>query len=152
MKSKIVSELSDKEKTDNRHFIKVSKSQTIIFRDQIEQYFDHNGYLSWSDRKKKFIILGTNKPKNGLVACPSCKIGTLMVIRSRSSGKRFMGCSNYYNGCKASSPLLQKAKLRATKIQCEECKWPIVIFRYSRKQKWSRQCSNYNCKSRMIKS
>jgi len=28
----------------------------------------------------------------------------------------FIGCSNYYNGCKASSPLLQKAKLRATKI------------------------------------
>ena len=55
-----------------------------------------------------------------------------MVIRSRTTRKRFMGCSNFYGGCKASSPLLQKAKLRATKSPCEVCKWPMVIFRYSR--------------------
>lgn len=152
MKPKVISELSGKGETRDRHYIKVSKSQTNILRDQLEQYFDQNGYLSWSDKKKKYIILGTNKPKNGLVSCPSCKIGTLMVIRSRSSGKRFMGCSNYYNGCTASSPLLQKAKLRATKVQCEECSWPIVIFRYSRKQKWLRQCSNFNCKTRNTKA
>jgi len=95
------------------------------------------------------MILGTNSPKNGLVPCPQCKVGELMVIRSRTTRKRFMGCSNFYGGCKASSPLLQKAKLRATKSPCEECKWPMVIFRYSRKQQWSKQCSNFNCKSRV---
>lgn len=135
---------------NSRNFVKSSEKKANVFRSEIAQYFDKNGYLSWSSKKKKYIILGTNSPKNGLVDCPQCHVGQLMVIRSRTTRKRFMGCSNYYNGCRASSPLLQKAKLRATKIRCELCLWPIVLFRYSRKQKWSRQCSNFVCKSRKL--
>ena len=134
-----------------RHVIKKTKSQTNTFKKEIIQYFDVNGYLSWSSKEKKYFILGTNYPKNGLVQCPHCKIGQLMVIRSKTTRKRFIGCSNFYGGCKASSPLLQKAKLRATKKSCEECKWPIIIFRYSRNQKWTKQCSNFDCKTRKPK-
>lgn len=136
--------------TNSRNFVKSTEKKADVFRSEIEQYFDKNGYLSWSSKKKKYIILGTNSPKNGLVDCPQCHVGQLMVIRSRTTKKRFMGCSNYYNGCHASSPLLQKAKLRATKIHCKLCLWPIVLFRYSRKQKWSRQCSNFVCESRKL--
>jgi hypothetical protein len=134
--------------TKSRHIVKSTKKKTVVFKNEIIQYYDSNGYLSWSARKKKYIILGTNTPINGLVECPECHLGQLMVIRSNKTRKRFMGCSNYYNGCKASSPLLQKAKLRATKIACEKCSWPIIIFRYSRKQKWIRQCSNFSCRAR----
>ena len=134
-----------------RHVIKKTKSQTNTFKKEIIQYFDVNGYLSWSSKEKKYFILGTNSPKNGLVQCPHCKLGQLMVIRSKTTRKRFIGCSNFYGGCKASSPLLQKAKLRATKKSCEECKWPIIIFRYSRNQKWTKQCSNFDCKTRKPK-
>ena len=134
-----------------RHSVKTTKSRVMIFKKEIAQYYDSNGFLSWSSKEKKYIILGTNSPKKGLVQCPECKVGQLMVIRSRATRKRFMGCSNFYGGCKASSPLLQKAKLRATKTSCEECKWPMVIFRYSRKQKWARQCSNFNCKTKNTK-
>ena len=136
--------------TNSRNFVKSTEKKADVLRSEIEQYFDNNGYLSWSSKKKKYIILGTNSPKNGLVDCPQCHVGQLMVIRSRTTKKRFMGCSNYYNGCRASSPLLQKAKLRATKIRCELCLWPIVLFRYTRKQKWSRQCSNFVCESRKL--
>lgn len=132
----------------DRHSVKNSKSNTMIFQKEIIQYFDVNGFLSWSSKEKKYIILGTNSPKKGLVDCPECKIGQLMVIRSRTTRKRFMGCSNFYGGCKASSPLLQKARMRAIKKACEVCKWPMIIFRYSKKQKWTRQCSNFNCESR----
>ena len=118
----------------SRHSVSVTKKKVDIFKKEIMQYFDANGFLSYSSTKKKYIILGTNTPKNGLVPCPECKLGELMVIRSKKTGKRFMGCSNYYGGCNASSPLLQKAKLRATKKPCEFCNWPMVIFRYSRKQ------------------
>ena len=138
-------------KTMVRHTVKTTKSKTSVFKKEIIQYLDGNGYLSWSSKDKKYMILGTNSPKNGLVQCPQCKVGELMVIRSKTTKKRFMGCSNFYGGCKASSPLLQKAKLRAIKVPCEECKWPIVIFRYSRKQTWTRQCSNFNCKTRKPK-
>lgn len=134
-----------------RHVVKTTKSKTKIFKKEIIQYLDNNGYLSWSAKEKKYIILGTNSPKNGLVQCPNCKLGELMVIRSRTTKKRFMGCSNFYGGCTASSPLLQKAKLRATKKPCDICKWPMIIFRYSRKQKWTKQCSNFNCNSRKPK-
>jgi hypothetical protein len=134
-----------------RHVVKTTKAKTIIFKKEIIQYLDSNGYLSWSSRDRKYIILGTNSPKNGLVQCPECKLGELMVIRSRTTRKRFMGCSNFYGGCKASSPLLQKARLRATKLPCNVCKWPMIIFRYSRNQKWTKQCGNFNCESRKTK-
>ncbi len=134
-----------------RHVVKTTKSQTNIFKKEIIQYFDTNGFLSWSSKEKKYMILGTNAPKKGLVQCPHCKLGELMIIRSPTTRKRFMGCSNYYSGCKASSPLLQKAKLRGIKKPCDVCKWPMIIFRYSRKQKWTKQCSNFNCESRKSK-
>ena len=135
----------------SRHSVKITKSNTNLLRKELKQYLDQNGYLSWSDKKKKYLLLGTNTPKDGLVDCPECKIGQLMVIRSRTTRKRFMGCSNYYGGCKASAPLLQKARLRATKAPCSECSWPLIIFRYSRKQKWAKQCSNQNCITRKSK-
>jgi putative DNA topoisomerase len=143
--------LKSKNVLASRNIVKPTKNKAIILKNEIKQYFDNNGYLSWSSKKKMYIILGTNSPQNGLVKCPECKIGELMVIRSYKTKKRFLGCSNYYNGCKASSPLLQKAKLRATKIPCNLCSWPIIIFRYSRRQKWTRQCSNFRCQSRNLK-
>ena len=72
----------------------------------------------------------------------------LMLIRSRKTRKRFIGCSNYLNGCDASSPLPQRAKLRALKQACKTCAWPVVIYRYSRNAKWSRMCANHVCASR----
>ncbi len=136
----------------SRNVIKPTKRVSELLKNEIDQYFDSSGYLSWSSKKKMYIILGTNSPKNGLVKCPECNLGQLMVIRSNKTKKRFIGCSNYYNGCKASSPLLQKARLRAMKQKCETCSWPIILFRYSRKQKWTRQCANMNCDTRKPKS
>ncbi len=144
--------LKQKKFRTSRNVVKPTKGKINVLKNEIKQYFDKSGYLSWSSKKQMYIILGTNSPQNGLVECPECRLGQLMVIRSNKTKKRFLGCSNYYNGCKASSPLLQKAKLRATKIPCKICSWPIVIFRYSRKQKWSRQCSNIKCESRVPKS
>jgi len=68
-------------KTTIRHVVKTTKSKTNIFKKEIIQYLDSNGFLSWSSKERKYIILGTNSPKNGLVQCPQCKLGELMVIR-----------------------------------------------------------------------
>jgi ssDNA-binding Zn-finger/Zn-ribbon topoisomerase 1 len=137
------------EKTKN--YVKPTKRRINLMRTEMHQYFDKNSYLSWSSSKKKYVVLGSNEPKNGLVTCPGCRIGKLMVIRSRKTRKRFMGCSNYYNGCTVSSPLVQKAVLITTKTPCEQCMWPQILFRYSRKQKWIRQCANINCPNRKPK-
>ena len=135
----------------SQNMVRPTKKKINDLKNELTQYLDSNGYLSYSAKKRKYIILGTNSPKDGIVECPQCSIGQLMIIRSPITKKRFIGCSNYNNGCKASSPLLQRARLRATKTKCEFCKWPIVVFRYNRKQKWSKQCSNFKCKSRETK-
>ena len=138
-------------KTRKRDSVKLTKNNIKSFKTEITQYLDTNGFLSWSAKKKKFVILGTNAPKDGLVECPECKSGELVIIKSHTTKKRFIGCTNYYNGCKASSPLLQKARLKATKIKCKVCSWPTIFFRFSRKQKWQKQCANIKCNSRKSK-
>jgi ssDNA-binding Zn-finger/Zn-ribbon topoisomerase 1 len=147
MKQTIIS----KNKITKRDSVKVTKNNVKLFKTEIAQYLDSNGFLSWSAKKKKYVILGTNTPKDGLVECPECKTGQLLVIKSHTTKKRFIGCTNYYNGCKASSPLLQKAMLKATKIKCNFCSWPTIFFRFSRKQKWQKQCGNIKCTSRKSK-
>ena len=47
-----------------RHVVKTTKSRTSIFKKEIIQYFDSNGFLSWSSKERKYIILGINSPKN----------------------------------------------------------------------------------------
>ena len=147
MKQTIIS----KNKITKRDSVRVTKNNVKLFKTEIAQYLDSNGFLSWSAKKKKYVILGTNTPKDGLVECPECKSGQLLVIKSHTTKKRFIGCTNYYNGCKASSPLLQKAMLKATKIKCKVCSWPTIFFRFSRKQKWQKQCANIKCNSRKSK-
>jgi len=137
---------------NSRNVVKPTKKKIISFKNEVMQYYDNNGYLSWSLKKKKYIILGTNSPTKGISKCPECNIGKLMIIRSPKTKKRFIGCSNYYNGCKASSPLLQRAMIRIIKQQCKICAWPITTFRYSRKNKWSKQCTNIRCESRNTKT
>jgi|TARA_B110000014_G_scaffold251492_1_gene228804 ssDNA-binding Zn-finger/Zn-ribbon topoisomerase 1 len=147
---KIITRQVSKNKNHIRNVTKSTKTIVELFKTEIDQYYDNNGFLSWSNKRHKYVILGTNSPKEGICQCPECNSGQLMVIKSFATKKRFIGCSNYYNGCKASSPLLQKAMLRVLKTKCEVCTWPKVVFRYSRKQKWQRQCSNINCKSRKV--
>jgi len=130
--------------------VRATKKKIEIFKNELRQYLDSNGYLSYSTKMKKYLILGTNSPKNALAQCPQCSIGQLVIIRSPVTKKKFIGCSNYSNGCTASSPLPQKARLRRTKKLCEICCWPIILYRYSRKQKWSEQCTNIQCKTRKI--
>ena len=130
--------------------VRATKKKIEIFKNELRQYLDSNGYLSYSTKMKKYLILGTNSPKNALAQCPQCSIGQLVIIRSPITKKKFIGCSNYSNGCTASSPLPQKARLRRTKKLCEICCWPIILYRYSRKQKWTEQCTNIQCKTRKV--
>ena len=151
MKQQIKQVKVAKMKTRKRDSVKLTKNNIKSFKTEITQYLDTNGFLSWSAKKKKFVILGTNSPKYGLVECPECKSGELVIIKSHTTKKKFIGCTNYYNGCKASSPLLQKAMIKGTKIKCEVCSWPTIFFRFSRKQKWQKQCANIKCNSRKSK-
>ena len=78
-----------------------------------------------------------------LGGCPVCKVGKLRVIRSYKSGKRFVGCTNYSTGCRASAPLPQRGAIKTTSKPCGSCGWPVVYVRMGR-HPW-RLCVNDRC-------
>ncbi len=75
--------------------------------------------------------------------CPVCKTGKLRVIRSKTTKKRFVGCTNYSAGCRASAPLPQLGEVRATSKTCQSCSWPMVNIVRGRRP-W-RLCVNAGC-------
>ncbi len=75
--------------------------------------------------------------------CPVCKTGQLRMIRSRKTKKRFVGCSNYATGCRASAPLPPRGTIKMTTKACQHCSWPIVYVMGGRFP-W-RLCVNVNC-------
>ncbi len=75
--------------------------------------------------------------------CPICKTGQLRIIRSKTTGKRFAGCSNYSSGCRASAPLPQKGTIKTTSRVCDHCSWPVVYVAGGRRP-W-RLCVNPEC-------
>jgi DNA topoisomerase-1 len=76
--------------------------------------------------------------------CPVCKTGSLRMIRSKKTKKRFVGCSNYAAaGCRASAPLPQKGTIKSYGKVCK-CGWPIIWVGFGRGKKWT-TCVNMQC-------
>ena len=85
MKQQIKQSKVSKIKTRKRDSVRVTKNNIKSFKTEISQYLDSNGFLSYSAKKKKYVILGTNTPKDGLVECPECKSGQLLIIKSHTT-------------------------------------------------------------------
>ena len=83
-----------KNKTTARDVTKATKKVIRSFKMEINQYYDDSGFLSWSSKLHKYVILGTNSPKKSICPCPECNAGQLMVIKSPLTKKKFIGCSN----------------------------------------------------------
>lgn len=75
--------------------------------------------------------------------CPVCGTGQLRIITSKKTKKRFVGCSNYGSGCRASAPLPQRGTIKATAKPCQHCSWPVVYVTGGRSP-W-RLCVNLKC-------
>ncbi|MBM3897079.1 MAG: DNA topoisomerase I [Thaumarchaeota archaeon] len=75
--------------------------------------------------------------------CPVCKEGKIRIIKSKSTGKRFAGCTNYSNGCRASAPLPQKGTIKPLEKECSVCKWPMISARFARYP--MKFCINISC-------
>jgi DNA topoisomerase I len=81
-------------------------------------------------------------------SCPICKKGSLRMIRSYKTKKRFVGCSNYSIGCKATAPLPQKGLIKTVGKVCSECGWPVIGVVFARRAKQWRICVNMQCASK----
>ena len=85
------------------------------------------------------------KKANILGSCPVCGTGEIQVITSKQSGKRFAGCTNYFQGsCDASYPLPQKGKIQATGAKCSACGAPRIRVLRRGKRPWD-LCINIDC-------
>lgn len=77
--------------------------------------------------------------------CPNCHTGKLMIIYSRKTRKRFIGCTNYFkNTCKTSFPLPQYGATKLTGKVCKSCGWPLLLVYIRGKRPWS-LCFNPKC-------
>jgi DNA topoisomerase-1 len=77
--------------------------------------------------------------------CPICNTGKLMILYSRKTGKRFVGCTNYFKQlCKASFPLPQRGTVRPLGKNCRGCGWPTVQVRIKGRHPWT-LCFNQGC-------
>jgi len=80
--------------------------------------------------------------------CPVCKTGKLVIVYSKKTGKRFVGCTNYFRGlCRTSSPLPQRGSIRLLSKLCPDCDWPVVQIRLG-KRTW-RLCTNVKHSQKM---
>jgi len=77
--------------------------------------------------------------------CPNCGTGKLMIIYSRKTRKRFIGCSNYFKGlCNTSFPLPQRGTVKPTGNNCKACGWPQVLVWLRGRRPWN-LCFNPDC-------
>jgi DNA topoisomerase-1 len=82
--------------------------------------------------------------------CPKCG-GQLVILRSKKTGKRFVGCSNYFQGkCNMAYPLPQKGTVKALGAACKGCGAPVVAAYFAGRKPW-RLCLNPQCASKAKK-
>ena len=77
--------------------------------------------------------------------CPVCGTGKLIILRSRKTGKRFLGCTSFFkHSCNVSFPLPQKGKVTAAGKVCSECGFPMIRLKLKGKRPLV-ICVNPNC-------
>ena len=123
-----------------------------ILRDAIRAASEQLGNVESNEEAVgRGLNVGAGTPQSKalvLGSCPVCKTGKLHVVKSKKSGKRFVGCTNYSAGCRASAPLPQRGALR-TGAACKRCSWPVVYVKTGRFP-W-KLCVNPDCPSKEAK-
>lgn len=93
-------------------------------------------------------LRASQSKENVLGPCPACKTGVIRVIKNRSTGKRFAGCSNYLKGaCKMSYPLPQNGKIESTRRSCPVCGAPVIRLLAGGRRPMT-FCINFDCPSK----
>lgn len=122
---------------------KKSKESVINHsKKMLEKAIDH--LLGKEEKVSEELREGLRKDKI-ICTCPKCGEGNMRIIRSRKTGKRFCGCSNYPK-CSNGWPLPQKGVLDVMLKKCKECGTNKIQVRGG-KRPWS-FCPNVNCPSK----
>ncbi len=86
-------------------------------------------------------------------SCPKCSDGKLVILHSKKTGKRFVGCTNYFKETKCDNtfPLPQTGTVKPLSSACVSCGSPIVAVYLRGRHLW-KLCLNPNCPSKKPKS
>jgi DNA topoisomerase-1 len=77
--------------------------------------------------------------------CPNCHTGKLVIVFSRRTKKRFIGCTNFFKKtCQTSFPLPQRGAVKPTSRLCKSCGWPLLSVRIHGNRSWN-LCFNPAC-------
>jgi DNA topoisomerase-1 len=83
-------------------------------------------------------------------ACPKCAGGKLVILSSKKTGKRFVGCTNYFEDkCNATFPLPQNGSVKPINITCKTCGFPMLAVLLKKKRPW-KLCLNPNCPTKNV--
>ncbi len=82
--------------------------------------------------------------------CPACK-SDLVILHSRRTGKRFVGCISYFKGlCTTSYPLPQQGLIKPNHQTCRSCSSPMMTLIRGKRKPW-RFCLNPKCPKKLKK-
>ncbi|MCL2358704.1 DNA topoisomerase I [Candidatus Bathycorpusculum sp.] len=71
-------------------------------------------------------------------ACPKCGYGQLVILRSKKSKKRFVGCTGFFEGkCNMAYPLPQIGTVKPCGDICKKCGAPVVTVYLRGKKPWT---------------
>jgi len=91
------------------------------------------------------LIQKTRLNERTVGECPKCPDGKLVVLRSKKTGKRFVGCTNYFEGmCNAAFPLPQTGTVKPLSSVCRSCGSPVVAVYLRGRHPW-KLCLNPDC-------
>jgi DNA topoisomerase-1 len=77
--------------------------------------------------------------------CPKCQTGKLTIIHSKKTGKRFVGCTGFFEDkCNTSFPLPQTGTIKPLATPCKACGYPVIKVLISQKPPWN-LCLNPAC-------
>ncbi|MHA2404162.1 MAG: DNA topoisomerase I [Candidatus Kariarchaeaceae archaeon] len=73
-------------------------------------------------------LISQRKEAKNVGLCMVCKKGTLRILHSQTSGKRFIGCSLFFENkaCNVTYPLPQEGRLEPLSKRCKEDSYPQI--------------------------
>jgi DNA topoisomerase-1 len=97
-------------------------------KEELVQLLD--SFKSQEEQIGQFLVKGLRRFWNEseeVGTCPKCGDGTLSIIRSAKTGKRFVGCSNYKEEkCDQTYPLPQKGRITPLDKTCPDCGFQMI--------------------------
>ncbi len=126
-----------------------TETRENVLRDAIEILKPVTDKLKENERiigaRLSQALLKSKMEERTIGACPICQSGKLVILRSKKTRKRFIGCTNYFEGkCSTSFPLPQKGLVKPLGNMCKSCGWPTVRVWMRGTRAWN-LCFNPRC-------